>query len=192
MRLDPPPPPEPDEDDPMPETTLDELQARDEHQATDDTEFIEPFAELRSDEMAEHHLRKLKGHQDEYEEVQGRFDTEIARLMARADRELQKIERRISWHEGGLKAYYVRKGQKRLVMANATLSSIKGRPSVDVPNPELLETWCVETGRAEVDDLFRRTKSPDKKKIMAYIKETGEEPPGCRMMTGADSFKVKF
>ena len=148
--------------------------------------------EIARDEQAEYHLRSLKRHHDNLAAVQSRFDTEIARLMARSNRELQKIQRRISWHEGGLKAYYTNKGQKRLVLANATLSSVKGRPSVDVRDPELLETWCVETGRADAAELFRRTVSPDKKKILAYIKETGEEPPGCRLSTGDDTFKVKF
>jgi hypothetical protein len=176
---------------PEEEEAMDEqYNAQAEQQHNGDSEMLMP--DIVRDEQAEHHLRSLKRHQDNYAAVQGRFDTEIARLMARSERELQKIKRRISWHEGGLKAYYTNKGQKRLVLANATLSSVKGRPSVDVRDPELLETWCVETGRADAEDMFRRTVSPDKKKILAYIKETGEEPPGCQVSTGADTFKVKF
>jgi hypothetical protein len=145
--------------------------------------------QIDSDEQAEYHLRRLKDYRDEYQTVQDRFDTEIARLMARSERELAKIQRRILWHEGGLKAYYLQSGQKRLVLANATLSSSKGRERIEVDNAGSLTLWAAENGMGE---LLRTTTVPDKAAIMAYVKNTGEEPPGTRIERGEDAFKVKF
>jgi hypothetical protein len=41
-------------------------------------------------------------------------------------------------------------------------------------------------------ELLRTTTVPDKAAIMAYVKNTGEEPPGTRIERGEDAFKVKF
>lgn len=153
-------------------------------------EFDADFApqEIKLDAAAEAHLRSLARQREEYTEIEARFDTEIARLMARADRTLKQLRKRQAWHEGALHAYYVRKGAKRLVLANATLSSVRGRERVEVHDVDALGLWNNTNQQA----LMEYTPKPLKTDILAYIKDTGELPNGVELVRGEDSFKVKF
>ncbi len=145
--------------------------------------------DIRADEDAEVHARCLRYWQEQYEVVSNRFDEEVARLIGRAEKALNSIRRREAWHEASLKMFYQYKGEKRLVMANATLSSQKGRERIEVADMDALESWAVTEG---YESLLNRKVDPDKAAIMAHVKNTGEEPPGVSLERGEDSFKVKF
>jgi phage host-nuclease inhibitor protein Gam len=146
-----------------------------------------PSADL--EEQAETHARCLRYWQQQQEDVTARFDAEIARLMDRAAATAEKLARRVAWHEAGLKMYYQARGEKRLVLANATLSSTQGRQRVVVEDMDALTAWAQQEGREEV---LRYKVDADKGKIMEIVKSTGEEPAGCKLERGEDSFKVKF
>lgn len=147
-----------------------------------------PAEEIKLDGEAESHLRSLARLRTDHAEIEERFDTEIARLMARADQTLERLRKRQAWHEGALKAYFVRKGEKRLVLANATLSSVRGRERVEVHDVDALGLWNNTNQQA----LVEYTPKPLKTDILAYIKDTGELPNGVELVRGEDSFKVKF
>ena len=74
-------------------------------------------------------------------------------------------------------------------MANATLSSTKGRERIEVTDMEALTAWAQQGGQL---DVLRHSVAADKTAIQAYIKSTGEEPAGTEIVRGEDSFKVKF
>lgn len=140
-------------------------------------------------EQAEVHARCLRYWQQEHELVKEAFDVEVARLTARAEQELEKLRHRTDWHEMSLKKYLKESGEKRIILANATLSNSKGRQSVAITDQDKLESWCSCEGNP---DLIRLKKDPDKTAIMAHIKATGEEPEGVALVRGDDAFKVKF
>jgi phage host-nuclease inhibitor protein Gam len=141
------------------------------------------------EEQAETHARCLRYWQQQQEDITARFDLEIARLMDRAAQTAEKLAKRVAWHESGLQAYYRARGEKRLVLANATLSSTKGRQRIEVEDLDALEAWAVREGREEV---LRVKVDADRAAIMEIVKATGEEPAGCRIERGEDTFKVKF
>ena len=147
-----------------------------------------PAPEIDRDENAEHHLRCYKWWCDEYDKIENRFDTEVARLVGRADRTLGRMQMRKQWHLSALHAYYTRKGEKRIVLANATLSSIKGRERVEIHDVDALGLYA-NTNQL---GLVRYEPHPEKKHILAHIKKTGELPPGVDLIRGEDSFRVKF
>tara|TARA_R100001594_G_C3955406_1_gene244057 strand:+ start:188 stop:691 length:504 start_codon:yes stop_codon:yes gene_type:complete len=140
-------------------------------------------------EQAETHARCLRYWQHEHKSVKERFDDEVARLIDRAEQELGKIKRRQDWHETSLRMYLSESGEKRIILANATLSTSQGRQSVAITDQVALEEWCSASGNP---DLIRLKKDPDKTAIMAHIKATGEEPEGVSLIRGDDAFRVKF
>lgn len=147
-----------------------------------------PAPAIDLDAEAEKHLRCYKYWCDEYEVIEDRFDVEIARLVGRADSTLGRMRTRKEWHLNALQAYYVNKGEKRVVMANATLSSTKGRERVEIHDIDALGLYA-NTNQV---GLVRYEPHAEKKHILAHIKETGELPPGVDLVRGDDSFKVKF
>ena len=147
-----------------------------------------PPGEIKLDGEAESHLRSLARLRKDYAEIEERFDTEVARLMARAEQTLERLRKRQAWHEGALKAYFVRKGEKRLVLANATLSSVPGRQRVEVNDVDALG----RRNNTNQQALVEYAPKPLKKSILAYIKATGELPAGGELVRGEESFRVTF
>jgi hypothetical protein len=141
------------------------------------------------EEQAEDHCQYLRYWQKEGEKVAGRFETEQQRILTRGANAIGKIDRRISWHENALHRYYESKGERRVVMANATLSKTKARERIKVVDAGELWKWAV---RNDQEHLFRTVREPDKRAIQQFIQKTGEEPPGCSIERGEDAFKVKF
>lgn len=141
------------------------------------------------EEQAEIHARCLRYWQQQQEDINARFDVEIARLMDRAAETATKLAERVAWHESGLQSYYRARGEKRLVLANATLSSTKGRQRVEVEDLDALKAWAEQEGQ---ETVLRVKVDADKGNIMEYVKTTGEEPAGCKLERGEDIFKVKF
>ena len=141
------------------------------------------------EEQAETHARCLRYWQQQQEDITNRFDIEIARLMDRAAATAETLAKRVAWHESGLKTYYKARGEKRLVLANATLSSTKGRQRIEVEDLDALKAWAQQEGQEKV---LRVKVDADRAAIMEIVKATGEEPAGCKLERGEDTFKVKF
>ena len=161
----------------------------DDFTALDQQYEAELEATIDGDSDAEEHSRCYKYWREQYSDAAQRFDNEIARLMARSDTVLNRIQRREEWHYVALNSYYRSKGEKRVVLANATLSNIKGRDRVEVNDMDALILW---TTIENVGGLLREKVEPDKAAIQAYIKKTGEIPPGTNLVHGDDNLKVKF
>jgi hypothetical protein len=197
MRFPDPEPPEEEDEYPEPEPTPEpgEIEMDDLEQLhTIAAEFEESYLdgedpEIASDAQGEDHLRCYRYWLEQHDVVQARFDREVGRIMARAEKTLQRIERRREWHLAGLKRFYEHKGEPRLVMANATISTAKGRQRIEVQALEELVRWAAENDQA---GLLRTTTTADKTAIQRYIKSTGEEPAGVSIERAPDSLKVKF
>ena len=146
-----------------------------------------PTADLET--QAEAHARCLRYWRGQEDDVGGRFDAEITRMTERAAQAKAKIAKRIAWHEAGLKTFYQARGEKRLTLANATLSSAKGRHYIVVEDIDALTAWATEESHPEV---LRVKTDADLRAVMEYIKSSGEEPAGCKLERNVDIFKVKF
>lgn len=103
-------------------------------------------------------------------------------------RQERKIQRRIDWNEKMLRAYLEGTGRKSVELPYGTLRIRKGRERVDVVLEETFIDWAEKAGMD--DTLVRVRKSPDKKAIGQYVRDTGEEPPGVLLNRGEDSFSV--
>lgn len=145
--------------------------------------------QIDADDAAEAHARSLRYWREHYDVVSARFDEEVARLISRAEKTLEGIKRRQQWHEASLKMYYQQRGERRLVLANATLTSHKGRERIEVSDLDTLAAWASSGGH---DNLLTHRVDADKAAIMTHIKATGEEPPGVSLKRGDDAFRVKF
>ena len=146
-----------------------------------------PTADL--EDQAEAHARCLRYWQGQQDDVSRRFGAEITRMKERAQQATAKIAKRIAWHEAGLKMFYEARGEKRLTLANATLSSARGRHYIDVDDIDALTAWAAQEDHPE---MLRVKTDADLRAIMEYIKTSGEEPAGCKLQRGEDAFRVKF
>jgi hypothetical protein len=104
------------------------------------------------------------------------------------DREREKIGKRITWHEQGLRAFLWRSGQKTLRLIHGTLKRVAGREKIEVQDVDLFTPWA----ESDHPGLIRVKREPDKAACMKYVKATGEIPPGMDLVLGEDSFCVKF
>ena len=89
----------------------------------------------------------------------------------------------------GLKRFYESRGEKRIMLANATLSSTRGRQYIMVEDIDALASWADAEGHPEV---LRHKVEADRNAIMEHIKSTGEEPAGCKVERNQDALKIKF
>ena len=92
-------------------------------QLYEDAAGVHAAPEIAAAQQAEEHVRCYRYWCEQYEQVEQRFDEEIARLMGRSEQTLKQMERRQDWHRQALRQYYTQRGEKRLVLANATLTS---------------------------------------------------------------------
>ena len=101
--------------------------------------------------------------------------------------ETSRIDRRIVWHEGGLRVFLVQAGKRSLRLINGTLRFLKGRERIDVLDAEKFLTWAKEHAPA----LIRVKEEADKRAIFDHIKACGEVPEGCDLVVSEDKFQVK-
>tara|TARA_R100000234_G_C4999885_1_gene179790 strand:+ start:2192 stop:2713 length:522 start_codon:yes stop_codon:yes gene_type:complete len=168
---------------------------------TDDEDYEREYREhLGEDEQpmpvlcesaieANDRLRALDYWRKEKSSVESVASEEMGRIEVWRDRELRRVEKRIAWNENILREYLEARGKSTLSLPYGTLKARKGRERIDVPQEEVFLHWAEVSGRS---DLVRKkeTVSPDKKKILEWVRETGEEPPGVELNKGADTFSV--
>ena len=147
---------------------------------------------LTADDQANKSLRAVAFWEKERAAIVAQANTEIDRLRAWMDTETERIDRRIMWHQQGLTAFMLASGKKTLRMAYGTLKRIAGRESVEVEDETVFFDWVgslPESVQAEFS-LVRTKYSPDKKAIMSYVQQVGEEPPGVEVVTGEDTVTI--
>lgn len=145
-----------------------------------------PEAGVYHDAQAEAHLRALRYWRTCRTEAEAHAEAEMYRIKTWLDAETSRIDRRIQWHEGGLRAFLEQTGKKTVKLIYGTLKRIAGRARVDCTDFLAFKRWN------DLNDvaLVRVKMEPDKKAITTYIKETGEIPDGCDLVTGEDTFKI--
>ena len=153
-----------------------------EHTEMTEEEF-EAEALIDSEQRAEDHLRRRAYWAEQRQEKIAHAALEIAKVEAWRDTQTEKIDRHITWHDTGLKAFMWNSGAKTISLVQGTLKRIKGREKVEIIDEEKFLEMAPE-------QLVRIKRSPDKREILAQIKAGGEIPEGVDLVTGEDSFSV--
>ena len=145
--------------------------------AYEDRECLVP-----SEEVAENHLEYLHYWKRLRAARQAHAQKQLDKVQTWLDRELEPIDRKIAWHERGLKTYLWTTGKKTLRLINGTLKRIAGRERVEI------------TDEARLPESFFRIKTvrtPDKKAILSHIRQSGEIPDGTDLVRNEDTLKIE-
>jgi hypothetical protein len=136
-------------------------------------------------EDAERRLWVVKMLDAETKEVEVHYQNERERLDTWKECELSKVRRQRSWLEKGLRAFLEGAEKKTMTLVNGKLALRRGREKVVIEDED---AFCLS--RQGFTRTVERV-SPDKKAILAHIKDTGEIPEGCELVYGETSFTVK-
>ena len=75
---------------------------------------------IQGEGRAEDHLRKLAEFRDELRKVFCHFEAESGKIKAWREKQDQRIQRRIEWHERCLSAWFMQTGAKSAQLINGT------------------------------------------------------------------------
>ncbi len=138
-------------------------------------------------EDAEKHMRCYRYWTGEADEINRVCEAEIQRIEAYRERELSKIDNRLSWHLGGLVAYLKAQGKKTLKMIHGTIRRTAGREKIGIENEEQFMAWIIENNW---QDLLTKV-TVAKSEVLKFIKDQGEIPDGVNLVRGEDSYSIK-
>tara|TARA_Y100000593_G_C4107400_1_gene236257 strand:- start:13 stop:585 length:573 start_codon:yes stop_codon:yes gene_type:complete len=130
---------------------------------------------------AEDHLSALAYHRAELSRVEGHLEAQIEKATAWAQKRGQTIANAIAWHERCLEAWFKSTGAKSASLIHGKLKNIKGREQVDIIDEDAIPQ---EYLREKI------TYDPDKKRILAALKETGEIVPGTEVVRSEDKIVI--
>jgi hypothetical protein len=150
-----------------------------------------PPAFVPDDSIAEDTLRWLAYWYAERELVQTMAARERLRIDTLERAQLERIERRIAWHEGGLRAFLAALGKRAWKGLRGSVSLRAGRERVEVADETAFYSWAVQQPVDTYNTLVKTT--PSKSGIAAWIKGegAGEVPPGVELVRGDDTLAVK-
>jgi hypothetical protein len=118
-------------------------------------------------------------------EMVAQLHNDLSGLAYRFKAPLQEYARRLIEASG-------RKGQRSVKTLSGTLGFRGGedcKPTLSVADPERLREWCLEQPDAEQFGAY--TFVPDKQKVLAWAKATGEVPRGVEAKAQPEAFYVK-
>jgi hypothetical protein len=144
----------------------------------------EPFVD--SLERAEAHLRFLAYWRWYRQDREEHARKEIDKIKLWLEREQERVNKKISWHERGLQGFLWKTGKKSVSLVHGSIRKIKGRERIEITDEEAFLTTAPL--HLVNEQLLRR---PDKKAILAHIKETGEIPEGTDLIRGEDTIQIK-
>ena len=130
---------------------------------------------------AEDHLSALTYHRNELNHIEGHLEAQIEKATAWAQKRGQIVVNRIAWHERCLEAWFKSTGAKSANLIHGKLKNIKGREHVEIIDEDSIPAeYKNET----------ITYAPDKKRILAALKESGEIVEGTEVVRGEDHIKI--
>ena len=137
-------------------------------------------------ERAEDHLRLVAYWRQQSKKRQTHAQTQSDRIALWLEREQERINRRIAWHESALQGFLWQTGKKSVRLIHGAIRRIKGREKVEILDEEAFLSHAAS-------DLVRvRTqRQPDKKAIIAHIRQTGEIPAGTDLVCGDDTIHIE-
>lgn len=138
-----------------------------------------------SETRAEEHLRVLAYWQRQREERASHASEQRDRITLWLDREQERIDRKIAWHEQALQGFLWQTGKKSVRLIHGAIRRVKGRERVEITDED---AFLLNAST----DLIREqiTRQPNKKAILAYIQQTGDIPAGIDLVRGDDLIKI--
>ena len=143
------------------------------------------FDKLKADQalMA---VAKLESQMAEAEKL---VDDEIALIESYRKSEIERLEKKRSWLlfnlEGFARQQLAESGEKTLRLPHGSLALRKGRDKVEIAEMDAFLKIASRYG-------FLRTSperhEPDLQAVAAYVKRTGEIPPGTKLIPGTVNF----
>jgi hypothetical protein len=139
-----------------------------------------------STDRAEEHLRLLGYWRTERFDREEHAQVQIDRITLWLERQQERIDTKIAWHEIALQGYLYQSGKKSVRLIHGSIRKRKGRERVEIADEELfLSTASIDLIR---EQLLRQ---PDKKAILAHIKAHGEIPSGVDLTRGEDTLHIE-
>ena len=139
------------------------------------------LVEIEGESRAEHHLQALAYHRNQLWKTFDHYEVELGKIEAWRATQEQRISRRIAWHERCLEAWFQSTGAKSANLIHGKLKNTKGRERVDIIDEDAIPAkYKNET----------ITYAPDKKRILAALKETGEIVEGTEVVRGEDKIVI--
>lgn len=136
---------------------------------------------------ADRRLRSIRYWQGELDKVEALAEAEMQRVEAWLAKHEVRIRKRIHWNRDALQIYLWGTDQKTIDLPSGKLKRRKGRERIDIVLEETFLQWAEHN---KMEDMIRIKRSPDKKAVAAYVKESGEEPPGVELNVSEDTFSV--
>jgi hypothetical protein len=144
---------------------------------------------ITSEDLAEDSLTHLFYWRDRLEEKQAHAVRQLAKIKLWLSEQEDEIQKKIDWHEEGLRIFLANHGDQTQKLINGTIGKRAGSARVDITDEIEFFEWLKEQeGQAH---LRRIVATPDKKEIMTYIKTSGEIPPGTSHEVGPDTLSIK-
>ena len=144
-------------------------------------------------QIAEDTLRWLAYWYGERERVVEMATRERMRIADLERRQLERIDRRIAWHEGGLRSFLLATGKRAWKGLRGAVSFRTGRERVEVQDEAAFLAWADTLPAEQEHEVVRTTVAPSKSGIAAWIKDAGagELPPGVELVRSEDALVVK-
>jgi phage host-nuclease inhibitor protein Gam len=121
----------------------------------------------------------------EVESVNELADKEIQMIEDYRKRELERLDKKISWIARGMENYIRNSGDKTIRFVHGTIRLRQGRDKVEIENVELFLPEARERG------LLRNIpakEEPDLVATLAHFKKTGEIVPGMKFIPATTNF----
>lgn len=134
------------------------------------------------EDRVEHYLRALRYYRAEEERVKAAALAECERIGEWERKHLRTPRGAIDYLTHQLEMFSEATGRGKHDSPNGTLRWRKGRERIEIENED---AFCDSHGDT---NLVRRTATPDKGAIKAYIQATGEIPDGADIVRGHDVF----
>ena len=138
-------------------------------------------------------LRNFSYWENELDNINEHAKEEHDKINMWHDRQVEKINKRISWHKNSIEAYLKRRNITKGNFVNGTVRTTKGRETVVVNDPDVFKDWVTRSEyRSNFHFLNENViQTPSKMEIMNCIKKTGEIPDGVDLVTSEDKITIK-
>ncbi|HAM56057.1 MAG TPA: hypothetical protein DCQ64_11885 [Candidatus Rokubacteria bacterium] len=140
--------------------------------------------EVQDEATIERYLRAVRHYRQEAQRVKDAAQAERERVAAWEERHLKIAQRPLEYLEMVLRHFSSATGRARRTSPNGTLSWRRQPERVEIADPE---AFCADPENA---GFVRVRKEPDKAKIKAQVKATGDLPEGVELVRDEDKFLI--
>lgn len=149
---------------------------------------------VTSEEIAEDTLEVIAYWANKAEAIKRHAQQRAQRIEEWRQGELEKIERKIAWHEHGLERLLATRKAKTINLINGTLKRRAGREYIRLPDSLDEQNQIFQSLSISHPDLVERKVQLklDKAKAIKHIRDTGEIPDGLDVERAEERFYVNI